>query len=161
MAGRVRNYDIVIFCKGLPPLLPRGTLTPRTARGPLWRGGPEVDSSIAGHAARDRERKLIDDMLLADIREANLTYLILAQRMLRTDRAQGMFRLGIGEEVAGIVEALSTAQMIKVASTNMLMCKLRFDDSIVWNLIARNDDVLDIKKTHAAILLARALPEAA
>jgi flagellar transcriptional activator FlhD len=99
--------------------------------------------------------------MLAEIREANLTYLILAQRMLRADRAQGMFRLGIGEEVASIVEALSTAQMIKVASSNMLMCKLRFDDRMVWNLIASNDDELSIKKAHAAILLARTLPEAA
>ena len=104
---------------------------------------------------------MIDESMLAEIREANLTYLILAQRMLRADRAQGMFRLGIGEEVAGIVEALSTAQMIKVASTNMLMCKLRFDDRMVWNLIAGNDDDLAIKKAHAAILVARTLPEAA
>jgi len=104
---------------------------------------------------------VIDATLLAEIREANLTYLILAQRMLRTDRAQGMFRLGIGEEVASIVEALTTAQMIKVASSNMLMCKLRFDDRMVWNLIASNDDELSVKKAHAAILLARTLPEAA
>jgi flagellar transcriptional activator FlhD len=104
---------------------------------------------------------VIDEAMLAEIREANLTYLILAQRMLRADRAQGMFRLGIGEEVAEIVAALTTAQMIKVASTSMLMCKLRFDDRMVWNLIASNDDDLSIKKAHAAILIARALPEAA
>ncbi|MEO6928540.1 MAG: flagellar transcriptional regulator FlhD [Casimicrobiaceae bacterium] len=99
--------------------------------------------------------------MLAEIREANLSYLILAQRMLRADRAQGMFRLGIGDEVASIVEALTTAQVIKVASSNMLMCKLRFDDRMVWNLIANNDDELSIKRAHAAILLARTLPEAA
>ena len=104
---------------------------------------------------------MIDETMLAEIREANLTYLILAQRMLRADRAQGMFRLGIGEEVAEIVAALSTAQMIKVASSSMLLCKLRFDDRMVWNLIASNDDDLAIKKAHAAILIARALPEAA
>jgi flagellar transcriptional activator FlhD len=104
---------------------------------------------------------VIDEAMLAEIREANLTYLILAQRMLRADRAQGMFRLGIGEEVAGIVEALSTAQMIKIASSSMLLCKMRFDDRMVWNLIADNNDELAIKKAHAAILIARALPEAA
>ena len=104
---------------------------------------------------------MIDETMLAEIREANLSYLILAQRMLRADRAQGMFRLGIGDEVASIVEALTTAQVIKVASSNMLMCKLRFDDRMVWNLIANNDDELSIKRAHAAILLARTLPEAA
>ena len=103
---------------------------------------------------------MIDDALLAEIREANLTYLILAQRMLRADRAQGMFRLGIGEEVATIVEALTTAQMIKIASSSLLMCKLRFDDRLVWDLIAGHDE-LSMKNAHAAILLARTLPEAA
>ncbi|HEV8501476.1 MAG TPA: flagellar transcriptional regulator FlhD [Casimicrobiaceae bacterium] len=106
------------------------------------------------------ETPVIDDALLAEIREANLTYLILAQRMLRTDRAQGMFRLGIGEEVATIVETLTTAQMIKIASSSLLMCKLRFDDRMVWDLIAGHDE-LAMKKAHAAILLARTLPEAA
>jgi hypothetical protein len=32
---------------------------------------------------------------------------------------------------------------------------------MVWNLIASNDDDLTIKKAHAAILVARTLPEAA
>jgi flagellar transcriptional activator FlhD len=107
-----------------------------------------------------KEQSVIDESMLAEIREANLTYLILAQRMLRADRAQGMFRLGIGEDVATIVETLSTAQMIKIASTSFLMCKLRFDDRMVWDLITGHDE-LAMKGAHAAILLARALPEAA
>jgi flagellar transcriptional activator FlhD len=107
-----------------------------------------------------KERSVIDESMLAEIREANLTYLILAQRMLRADRAQGMFRLGIGEDVATIVETLTTAQMIKIAGTSFLMCKLRFDDRMVWDLITGHDE-LAMKGAHAAILLARALPEAA
>ncbi len=48
----------------------------------------------------DRENAVKTDQMLDDIREANLTYLILAQRLIREDRAEAMFRLGIGEEVA-------------------------------------------------------------
>ena len=85
---------------------------------------------------------MIDEAMLAEIREANLTYLILAQRMMRADRAQAMYRLGISEEVAEIVAALTTAQMIKIASTSMLMCKLPLRRRMVWNLIASNDNDL-------------------
>ncbi len=35
--------------------------------------------------------------MLDEIREANLTYLILAQRLLREDRAEAMFRLGVSD----------------------------------------------------------------
>jgi hypothetical protein len=41
-----------------------------------------------------------DDTLLDEIREANLSYLLLAQRLLRTDRAEALYRLGIGGSAA-------------------------------------------------------------
>ncbi|NIU60792.1 MAG: flagellar transcriptional regulator FlhD, partial [Pseudomonas stutzeri] len=34
------------------------------------------------------------EQLLAEIREANLTYLMLAQNLIRKDRAEALFRLG-------------------------------------------------------------------
>ena len=37
-----------------------------------------------------------------EIRELNLAYLMLAQQMLRDDRATALFRLGIGEAFADI-----------------------------------------------------------
>ena len=45
-----------------------------------------------------------DDTLLDEIREANLSYLLLAQRLLRTDRAEALYRQGIGAEVAGVID---------------------------------------------------------
>ena len=35
------------------------------------------------------------DQILAEIREANLSYLMLAQSLIRADRDQALFRLGI------------------------------------------------------------------
>src|SRR5690349_10553818 len=101
--------------------------------------------------------------MLDEIREANLTYLILAQRLLREDRAEAMFRLGISEEVADILAGLSTAQILKIAATNMLMCRFRFDDEIVWNLLTRSNKERErgIGGVHAAILMAAPLAEAA
>lgn len=99
--------------------------------------------------------------MLDEIREANLTYLILAQRLLREDRAEAMFRLGISEEVAGILAGLSTGQILKIAATNMLMCRFRFDDEMVWNLLTRTNKERGIHGVHAAILMATPLAEAA
>lgn len=75
------------------------------------------------------------EQLLDEIREANLTYLLLAQQMIRQDKPQALYRLGITDNVADIVAELSTAQILRIAGTNMLMCQFRFDDEIVWDLL--------------------------
>lgn len=104
------------------------------------------------------------EQLLEEIREANLTYLILAQTMIRQDKAQALFRLGISEHVADIVANLSTAQVLKIAASNMLMCQFRFDDEIVWDLLThhsadRSRDMMAGVRT--AMLMAEELAEAA
>ena len=37
------------------------------------------------------------EQILAEIREANLSYLMLAQSLIRADREQALFRLGISD----------------------------------------------------------------
>jgi len=103
------------------------------------------------------------DALLDEIRDANMTFLILAQRLIRQDKAEAMFRLGIGEEVADILARLSAGQMIKIAATNMLMCQFRFDDEVVWNLLTNhsNDRERGVAGIHAAILMTAQVAEAA
>jgi len=92
--------------------------------------------------------------LVEEIREANLSYILLAQQLIREDRADALIRLGLGEDVADIIEKLSTAQVLKVASSNMLMCRFRFDDSMVWNLLTSTTKDRAISGMHAAILMA-------
>lgn len=92
--------------------------------------------------------------LNTEIRDANLTYLMLAQQMLRLDRAEGLYRLGISSEVADIVAALTTAQLLKIAASNMLLAQFRFDDSLVWNLLASPKREDAPSRMHAAILMA-------
>ena len=104
------------------------------------------------------------EQLLAEIREANLTYLMLAQNLIRKDRAEALFRLGLTEEAADLLGMLSTAQLLKIASSNMLLCRFRVDDDLVWNLLtshgkaSANDDV---SRLHASILMAGRHQEAA
>ena len=96
------------------------------------------------------------DQLITEIREANLSYLLLAQRLIREDRAEAMFRLGIGEDVAGLIAGLSMAQILKIAGSNMLMCSFRFSEDMVWNLLTSHSKDADISRMHASLLMANA-----
>ena len=104
------------------------------------------------------------DQILSEIREANLSYLMLAQSLIRSDREQALYRLGISEESASLIALLSPAQMMKIASGNTLLCKMRVDDDLVWSLLtnhgksAANDAT---SRLHASILLAGRHQEAA
>lgn len=104
------------------------------------------------------------DTLLKEIREANISYLVLAQHMIRQDKPEALFRLGMSEEAAELIEALSTAQILEIASGNMLLCRLRVDDDMVWNLLTNHTvnkvDNAATTKLHASILLAGRFAEA-
>jgi flagellar transcriptional activator FlhD len=104
------------------------------------------------------------DQILAEIREANLSYLMLAQSLIRTDREQALFRLGVSEETATLISTLTPAQMMKIAGGNTLLCRFRMDDDLVWSLLtshgkgAANESV---SRLHASILMAGRHQEAA
>lgn len=78
------------------------------------------------------------EQLLVEIRDANLTYLMLAQNLIRTDRPEALFRLGLSEDAADMIDALSPSQVLKTASTSMLLCRFRVDDDLVWNLLTNH-----------------------
>ena len=99
--------------------------------------------------------------LLEEIRELNLSYILLAQQLIRNDRAEAMVRLGINDDIADIIEKLTTAQVLRVASSNMLMCRFRFDDSIVWDLLLNTSKDRAVTGMHAAILMTTRAVEAA
>jgi flagellar transcriptional activator FlhD len=99
------------------------------------------------------------DTLLEEIRETNLSYLMLAQNMIRKDRAQALYRLGIGNDVADVIAALTPGQLVKVSGSNQLMCRFRFDDKMVWDLITSHGSDVQAKRTHAGILMSGKLAE--
>ncbi len=104
------------------------------------------------------------EQILAEIREANLSNLMLAQSLIRIDRDQALYRLGVSEETAQMIDTLTSAQMVKIATGNTLLCRMRCDDDLVWSLLtshgkaAANDSV---SRLHASILLAGRHQEAA
>ena len=107
---------------------------------------------------------MTDAQMTSEIREANLTYLMLAQSLIRHDKAGALFRLGMSEESADLIATLSPAQILKIASGNMLLCRFRADDDMVWNLLTNHTtskiDNDATTKLHASILMAGRYAEA-
>jgi len=107
---------------------------------------------------------MTSEQILAEIREANLSYLMLAQSLIRSDREQALFRLGISEDNASLLAALTPAQMMKIAAGNTLLCRFRMDDDIVWSLLTshgRSAANEGVSRLHASILMAGRHQEAA
>ncbi|WP_321855827.1 flagellar transcriptional regulator FlhD [Burkholderia cenocepacia] len=86
------------------------------------------------------------------IRDLNLSYLWLAQRLLQTDRAIGMFRLGATPEVAGMLESLSMRSMMTLASSGQLLCVLRLNRCGTVAALARPDPPREVAPLHAAMV---------
>jgi flagellar transcriptional activator FlhD len=89
-----------------------------------------------------------------DIKEVNLAYMMLAQNMVRADREAAIFRLGISDEVASILDRLTPGQVLKMAGSDMLLCSFRFEDTLLLNLLANHERDRGVGHIHAAILAA-------
>lgn len=57
-----------------------------------------------------------------EIEDINLAYLLLAQKLVKQDRALAMSRLGIREALADMLGKMSTAQIARMAASNLLLC---------------------------------------
>nr|WP_144834998.1 flagellar transcriptional regulator FlhD [Cupriavidus gilardii] len=93
--------------------------------------------------------------VLQEIREVNLAYLLLAQRLVRENHLEAMFRLGVSKEIADILAKLTPAQLVKLAASNMVLCRFRFDDHALLSTLTHTAKSHDMQQIHAAILLAR------
>ena len=86
--------------------------------------------------------------------EANLTYLLLAQQMIKEDKPATMFRLGVTEDVADLIERLTPAQILKMAASNMLLCRFRFDNRMLADMLTSYSKDRMMASAHAAVLMA-------
>lgn len=95
-----------------------------------------------------------NESLLDDIQEINLSYLLLAQRMLKEDRDIAMFRLKISEPMANLVASLSIKQLSQLARSNQLLCRLAHVEPDQLLKLIENPRELGMGQTHAALLMA-------
>ena len=92
--------------------------------------------------------------LYEEIKEANLSYMLLAQQIIHEDRAMAIFRLGINEEMVELIAGLSPTQLLKMAASNMLLCRFRFDEKLLLNMITDYNKDRMMSQVHTAILMA-------
>ncbi|KAA8996692.1 flagellar transcriptional regulator FlhD [Affinibrenneria salicis] len=91
--------------------------------------------------------------LLKHIYDINLSYLLLAQRLINAEKDSAMFRLGIDEEMADALLKLTLPQMVKLAETNQLICHFRFNDHNTIRILTQESRVDDLQQIHTGILL--------
>lgn len=100
------------------------------------------------------EVKMKANELTTEIKDFNLTYLMLAQQMVIADKDMAIFRLGISKDIADILEVLTPGQILKLANSNMMLCRIRFDDNLVFGMLANYTKDKLMAQSHTAILLA-------
>ena len=88
--------------------------------------------------------------MMAEIRDANLNYLMLAQQMIRADKACAIYRLGISAEIASLLETLSNAQLLKLASANLMLARFRFDDTAILGMLTSHSKAVLISSKDGA-----------
>jgi flagellar transcriptional activator FlhD len=91
--------------------------------------------------------------ITSEIRDVNLAYLLLAQRLVRDDRATAMIRLGLTREMAELVANLSVSQVVKLAASSFLLCRFRLGDHSGLSALTEEKKDLPLKQAHASILL--------
>lgn len=94
------------------------------------------------------------DEMMEEMRDVNINYLMLAQNMIQHDKTTAVFRLGISQDVADLIEALTPAQILKLAASGMLVSRFRFDDGVVLNMLTSYTKDRVLAHSHAAILMA-------
>ncbi|GEK74055.1 MULTISPECIES: flagellar transcriptional regulator FlhD [Halomonas] len=91
---------------------------------------------------------------VAEIRELNLGYLLLAQRLLHHDRAEAMFRLKIDDEMADLLTSLSAQQLSRLASTNQLLCHFGGESAEQLRQVVDNPRDQGLSHIHSSLLMA-------
>jgi flagellar transcriptional activator FlhD len=98
--------------------------------------------------------------LMQEIRDINLNYLMLAQHMIREDKDMAIYRLGISQEIAELLESLSMAQIMKLAGGSSMLTRFRFDDAVMLGMLTHENKANSMSQSHSAILLANQAVEA-
>jgi flagellar transcriptional activator FlhD len=99
--------------------------------------------------------KMKANELTTEIKELNLTYLMLAQQMVLADKDMAIFRLGISKDIADILAVLTPSQILKLSNSNMMLCRIRVDDNLVFGMLANyGGKEKTMSQSHAAILMA-------
>ena len=87
------------------------------------------------------------------IQDLNLSYLLLAQRLIREDKIAAGFRLGLNETTMDSLRDLTLPQLIKLSSTGQLISRLRIDNDAVIECLTKDSRIDALQRLHTGIIL--------
>ena len=88
-----------------------------------------------------------------EISDINLAYMLLAQKLVKQDRAAAMFKLGVSRELADMLAGMSLAQILKLAASNFLLCRFRIDDHPSMSAVVGDEKETTLQQAHMSILM--------
>lgn len=90
-----------------------------------------VNGNVAG---LEKESQRLSE----EIEALNLNALLLAQNLLKVRRDEAMFRFGIDEKTAAMVEGMSIRQLQTISKVPYFLFPMRFDHKVIWDILATN-----------------------
>ncbi|MDQ0142326.1 flagellar transcriptional regulator FlhD [Cupriavidus necator] len=93
---------------------------------------------------------------LQQIEALNLSYLLLAQRLIRENEAEALFRLGLEREVGRVLAALTPPQIVALARSNLMLYRFRLENSLLLAALTGPEPPHALQGMHAAIVMASA-----
>ena len=99
---------------------------------------------------------MVPTEMTKEIADLNLTYMLLAQKLLREDKAAAMLRLGISNEMADLLIPMSLAETIRIAASNFVLCAFRLDELPIVKSVMQGDRQQSLQQAHISIVLAGA-----
>ncbi|WP_337013533.1 flagellar transcriptional regulator FlhD [Pantoea sp. AS142] len=91
---------------------------------------------------------------IQNINDLNLSYLLLAQQLINQgDKDAASFRLGLPEPLINVLKDLSISQLVKLASTNQVICQLRINSEAVINFLTKDSRIDALQHIHTGIIL--------
>lgn len=92
--------------------------------------------------------------LVGEIKDLNLAYLMLVQRLMRQNEPEALLRLGIRKEVGKALVALTPAQLLGMARSSMVLCRFRLDNDALLEALAGIRPRHELCVMHTDIVLA-------
>lgn len=96
----------------------------------------------------------LNDEIAREISDINLAYILLAQKMVKQDKAASMIRLGIGTKLADMLANMSITQIIKLSNSKFLIFSPRLDDEASIHAVGNEEKDSALQRAHMSILMA-------
>jgi len=96
----------------------------------------------------------LNEEIAREISDINLAYILLAQKMVKQDKAASMIRLGIGSKLADMLANMTITQIIKLSNSKFLIFSPRLNDEASIHAVGNDEKDSALQRAHMSILMA-------